>query len=267
MSILKWVGGKKQLLNELDNHFPETVINYYEPFGGSLTVTLRVFERYPKANIYVADINPRLTNMYLQLKKNPDRFIEAVKLLIELDEDYGTMRERFNTTNSKLEEAILMFILNKKCFNGLYRVNKSGKFNVPQGKNSICWENQVDNLQTFSRFVGSPRVHISTGGFKEFFDKFHPGEGDLVYVDPPYWDTFTAYDGSGFTREDQEELFRLCASFESTVICSNSDTDMIHQLYGTVFDIHVLNVRRSVNRDAEKRRGTEVLMMKKNLPQ
>ena len=264
MSILKWVGGKKQLVNDLDNHFPTSCKNFFEPFGGSLTVTLHVYEKYPNAKIYVSDINPKLVNMYLQLKNKPKKFIEAVDLTLKLNEDYAILREKFNSTDNKLEEAILMFILNKKCFNGIYRVNKSGKFNVPEGKNSVDWDRQKENLKTFSNFLNDPRVHIFNDNFRDFFNKHKPKPGDLVYVDPPYWETFTSYDGNGFTETDQRDLCTLCGSLKCDVVCSNSNTDMIKELYTKNFDVHELEVKRMVNRDPTKRTGTEVIMVKKN---
>lgn len=263
MSILKWVGGKRQLLSELDKHFPIECNNYYEPFGGSLTVTLHIYEKYPNTNIHVSDINPKLVNLYTQLKKNPKKFIEVLDLTLQLNEDYSILREKFNTTQHKLEEAVLMFILNKKCFNGIYRVNKSGNFNVPEGKNSVDWDSQKENLKKFSNFLKDPRVHIFNDNFRDFFKKHKPKKGDLVYVDPPYWDTFTSYDGTGFTETDQKDLCELCKSLKSAVICSNSNTDMIKDIYGEVFDIHVLDVRRTVNRDPTKRTGTELVIVKK----
>lgn len=263
MSILKWVGGKKQLLNRLDEHLPDSVNNFYEPFGGSLTVTMHILERYPNVqNVYVADINSRLINMYLQLKKNPDRFVEALEIILELNENYNAVRERFNSTKNMFEQGVLMFYLNKKCFNGIYRVNKSGGFNVPEGKNSVDWENQKNNLRRFAEVLQDPRIHIINADYRKFFEQHNPKPGDLVYVDPPYWDTFTSYDGSGFDEADQRDLFDLCKSLDCCVIASNSDKDFIRELYGGHFTIHEVSVRRSVNRNATDRRGTEVIMLK-----
>ena len=263
MSILKWVGGKRQLLNELDKYFPTTCNNYYEPFGGSLTVTLHAYEKYPNANIYVSDINPKLINLYTQLKKNLNKFLEVLDIILALKEDYNVLREKFNTTKNKLEEAVLFFILNKRCFNGIYRVNKLGKFNVPEGKNSIDWDSQKENLKKFSNFLKDSRVHISNNNFRDFFKQCKITVNDLVYVDPPYWDTFTSYDGTGFSETDQKDLCNICKNIPCNITCSNSNTDMIKEIYGDVFDIHVLDVRRTVNRDPTKRTGTELVMVKK----
>lgn len=264
MSILKWVGGKKQILNKLEEYFPPEIKNFYEPFGGSLTVTLWVLEKYPSVeNIYVADSNPKLVNLYKQIQNNPKRFINIARECLKLDCDYYILRERFNCTQDEIEEAVLMWILNKRCFNGLYRVNKSGKFNVPEGKNSVNWEQQLENIKNFSEKIKN--IKIECCDFRAFFQKHTPGEGDLVYVDPPYWDTFTAYTGTDFGEQEQRDLHRLCSGARCTVICSNSNTDFIKELYSD-FDIHEIDVRRSVNRDASKRASqpVEVIMISYN---
>lgn len=263
MSVLKWVGSKKQILNELDNYFPPTCNTYYEPFGGSLTVTLHVYKKYPNAKIYVSDINSKIINLYTQLKNNTEKFIEVLDLIIQINEEYSVLREKFNTTQNKLEEAVLMFILNKKCFNGIYRVNKSGKFNVPEGKNSVDWNSQKENIKKFSNFLKDPRVHICNENFRDFFIKHKPNHNDFVYVDPPYWDTFTSYDGSGFTETEQRDLCNIVKSLKCCVVCSNSNTDMIKEIYEQNFKIHTLNVKRMVNRDPAKRTGSELIMIKK----
>ena len=264
MSILKWVGGKRQLLTRLEEHVPPVVINFYEPFGGSLTVTLWIMEKYPYIeNIYVADSNPKLVNLYTQLKKNPKRFIDVVELQLKLDENYYILRNKFNTTYSKLEEAVLMWILNKKCFNGLYRVNKSGHFNVPEGKNSVSWEQQIENLKKFA--VKIRNVSIECCDFRDFFQKYKPSRNDLVYVDPPYWDTFTSYTSTVFGEQEQRDLHRICSDLQCKVVCSNSNTDFVKELYSN-FIIHEVDARRSINRDATKRtpQPVEVIMVSNN---
>jgi len=263
MSILKWVGGKKQLLGRLKEHFPENVTNFYEPFGGSLTVTLCVLEKYPSLNnIYVADMNPKLVNLYNQVKNNKKKFIDVAELQLKLNEDYYTLRKKFNTTQNKLEEAVLMWILNKKCFNGLYRVNKSGIFNVPEGKTSVNWEQQVENVKIFAERIKN--VSIECCDFRRFFEiNPKPQKGDLVYVDPPYWNTFTAYTGMDFGEQEQRDLHQICSTLNCNVVCSNSNTDFIKDLYNN-FEIHEIEARRSINRDATNRSAQliEVIMKK-----
>lgn len=264
MSILKWVGGKRQLLERLSEHLPPEVNNYYEPFGGSLTMTMYILEKYPNIqSIHVSDVNTRLINLYTQLKNKLKKFIDVLDILLQMNEEYTTLRERFNTSSNLLEQAVLMFILNKRCFNGLYRVNKSGLFNVPEGKNNVDWNNQKENLKKFSKFLKDPRVHIYNMNYQDFFKKFSPVEGDLVYIDPPYWDTFVSYDGSGFSEDDQKNLCTLSNSFGCHVVASNSNNDFIKNLYGSAFQIHEVSVRRSVNSDSSNRKGTELIMVKK----
>ncbi len=265
MSILKWVGGKRQLLERLEEHFPTDILSFYEPFGGSLTVTLCVLEKYPSVkNVYVADMNPKLVNLYNQIKNNLDRFIGVAELQLKLNEDYYTLREKFNTTQNKIEEAVLMWILNKKCFNGLYRVNKSGKFNVPEGKNSVNWEQQIENLKRFSDKIKN--VSIECCDFRVFFERHKPVNSDLVYIDPPYWDTFTSYTGLDFGEKEQRDLYNICSKLNCKVVCSNSNTDFIKNLYKD-FTIHEVDARRTINRDSSKRsppQPVEVIMIGNN---
>jgi DNA adenine methylase len=259
------VGGKKQLLDKLQEHFPPDIVNFYEPFGGSLSVTLYVIDKYPSLkNIYVADMNPKLVNLYKHVRNNTKKFIEATELQLKLNEDYYTLREKFNTTQNKLEEAVLMWILNKKCFNGLYRVNKSGKFNVPEGKSNVNWEQQIQNIKIFAEKI--KKVSIETCDFRRFFETYpEPQRGDLVYVDPPYWDTFTAYTGLEFSEREQRELHKICSNLKCNVVCSNSNTDFIKELYNN-FDIHEIEARRSVNSDASKRSPQLVEVIMKKCP-
>ena len=263
-SVLKWVGGKRQLLDRLSQHFPKNFTRFYEPFGGSLTVTLWVLDNYPDVqSIFVADSNPRLVNLYKQIQKNPKKFLEVVDIYIELDSDYYELREKFNSTTNKLEEAVLMWLLNKKCFNGLYRVNKSGNFNVPEGKSSVNWEQQKENLKKFSDKINNKKISIECCDFQDFFKIHKPTSSDLVYVDPPYWDTFTAYTGTTFGEQEQKLLCTLCSELPSSVVCSNSNNDFIKNLYSD-FEIHEVDARRSINCDASKResRPVEVIMIR-----
>ena len=260
MSILKWVGGKRQLLDQLQKSFPGEVKKFYEPFGGSLTVTLRVLEMYPNVEeVHVADINPKLMNLYIQVRDHLSDFEKLFRETMNKNDEYYIMRDRFNFSRDPLEQAVLLFILNKKCFNGLYRVNKKGHFNVPEGKNQVNWEQQISNLKNFSEILNDKRVHLYNMDFKTFFEKFSGtiDDGDLTYIDPPYWETFTGYDGSEFTESDQRYLKDCAATLKGTVVCSNSNTPFTKELYKD-FQVQEVNARRSINRNASKRGPTNV---------
>lgn len=265
MSALKWVGGKKQLLKHFDTLFPKKINNFYEPFGGSLTVTLYVIENIECKKIYVSDINSKLINFYKQIIKDVDTVISKIKILI--DEEYYKNRELFNSTTDKIEQAALFFLLNKKCFNGIYRVNKSGNFNVPIGKNSINWENNLSNLINFSEKIKTKKIHIENLNYIDFFKKYKNkmNTEDLVYVDPPYYDTFVSYDGYGFSEEDQKRLCDFCSECPCTVVASNSNTELIKKIYtDNNFVITEIDAYRFINRNGKDRnkKPVEVLCTK-----
>lgn len=262
MSSLKWVGGKRQLIHILESKFPKKIRNFYEPFGGSLTVTLYVLENLEVDKIFVSDINSKLINFYNCIKENVENIIENSKKYIEIE--YYQCRELFNSTNDKYIQASLFFILNKRCFNGVYRVNKKGFFNVPIGKNSINWENNFEKLRKFSQKISSNKITIENLNYKDFFEKYNFTKDDLIYVDPPYYNTFVSYDGYGFSDDDQKKLYDLCSNASCLVIASNSNTDFIKDLYKKKFEIEEVNAFRFVNRNSKDRtkKPVEVICVK-----
>ena len=265
MSALKWVGGKRQLLNTLKDKFPEKIKTFYEPFGGSLTVTLYVLENIEVENIVVSDINSKLVNFYNQAKKNVEKLIEKVKTFVE--EDYYECRTIFNETTDLLEQGALFFYLNKKCFNGLYRVNKKGGYNVPIGKTNVNWENNFNNLRSFSKKIKLKKIKIENLSYTSFFEKYSKNmtKDDLVYLDPPYYDTFVSYDGHGFSIDDQINLCEICSKLGCHVVASNSNTEFIKKLYEkNIFEIEEVDAYRHINSDATKRgkQSVEVICTK-----
>lgn len=226
--FLKWAGGKGQLLKEIERYYPfadSHITKYAEPFVGGGAVLFDIISKYDLEKIYISDINAELINTYRVIRDNIDVLIEILYVMqaefIPLDTNnrkayYLKKRERFNELkvngdkNINIEKAGLMIFLNKTCFNGLYRVNKKGLFNVPMGsyKNPlICDEN---NLKAVSEKL--QKVTIVCGDYREsanFID-----ENTFVYFDPPYrpiTDTasFTAYTENLFDDEEQIELARF----------------------------------------------------------
>lgn len=226
--FLKWADGKGQLIKEIEQYYPfgnSKITKYAEPFVGGGAVLFDILSRYDLKEVYISDINAELINTYRVIRDNIDDLIEILSAMqndfIPLDTDdrkayYIKKRERFNdlkvngNENINIEKAALMIFLNKTCFNGLYRVNKKGLFNVPMGayKNPlICDEN---NLRAVSEKL--QKVTIVCGDYREsanFID-----ENTFVYFDPPYrpiTDTasFTAYTENLFNDDAQIELARF----------------------------------------------------------
>lgn len=226
--FLKWAGGKGQLLTEIEKYYPfenKRINKYAEPFVGGGAVLFDLLNKYNLEEIYISDINPDLINTYLVIRDNVDNLIDVLSSLqsdfISLDMEhrkayYLDKRSRFNeikincSGNYDDEKASLMIFLNKTCFNGLYRVNKKGSFNVPMGSYRnplICDE---DNLRAVSKKLQN--VTIVCDDYKKSADFID--DCTFVYFDPPYrpitdTSSFTAYTENIFNDEKQIELARF----------------------------------------------------------
>lgn len=243
--FLKWAGGKGQLLKEIEKYYPfdnNQITKYAEPFVGGGAVLFDIISKYNLDKIYISDINAELINTYLMIDKNVD---ELIKILYKLQNEflflnidgrkkyYMSKRERFNYLKNKccdadkVEKASLMIFLNRTCFNGLFRVNKKGLFNVPIGtyKNPIIC-NEL-NLRSVSTKLQN--INIVCGDYrqsKDFID-----EHTFVYIDPPYrpiTDTsnFNSYNENVFNDSEQIELSNFVDDISkkgAKVLISNSD--------------------------------------------
>lgn len=268
--ILKWVGGKSQLINEIKNNLPKEYNDYYEPFIGGGAVLLNLEPQKAYAN----DSNTELINVYKQIKIRPNKLIA---LLIEhqknhCKEYYYQMRmlDREENDYSKLndlDKAARFIYLNKTCYNGLYRVNRAGQFNTPMGsyKNpNICNEELIKEL---SNYFHNSQINFYNKDFEKFLNM--PKEGDFVYLDPPYHPisktaSFTAYQNIGFTKEDQIRLKKVCDSLNERGVMfmlSNSDADFINELYQD-YKIVKVKAKRNINsKGSERVPINEVLVM------
>lgn len=258
--IIKWVGGKTQLLPELRKLIPTTQGCYFEPFIGGGAVFLDMASRRAFGSAVINDVNPELTNLYTVVRDVPNFLMGRLDCL-RATPDWNTldffldMRAKEPVKLDPISRAVRFIYLNKTAFNGLYRENKSGQFNVPFGKYSNPTLYVLDNLLQCSEALQG--VSIRTGSFRECVPDAQPG--DVVYFDPPYVPVsktanFTSY-ASIFREEKQRELADVFRSLVGRgVICvlSNSDTPLVHELYGD-FTIHTVGARRSINRDGDKR--------------
>jgi DNA adenine methylase len=260
--FLKWAGGKAQLVPALLKLFPEKVRTYYEPFvgGGATFFALAAHKRFERS--VLNDWNEELVNAYRVVRDHPDELVAQLRVIKEkyaLDEPaaFAEWRALKPANLSLVERAARMIFLNKTCFNGLYRVNKSGQFNTPWGKYKnplICDEL---NLRACSEMLNQ-EASLHTGDFAQVLDD--AGPGDLVYFDPPYVPVsttanFTSYTADKFTLDDQYRLaavFKDLASRGVTVILSNSDTQIVHALYEN-FEINIIEAKRAINSKGDGR--------------
>jgi DNA adenine methylase len=268
--FIKWAGGKRQLLVELDRRLPPGWNTYYEPFigGGALLVNLENQHRLTSA--VISDLNSELINLYKVVKDAPGLLIEALS-----DEEfrndevsYKLLKEQFNTLMGspahEIERAALLVYLNKHGFNGLWRVNQKGRFNVPFGrykKRSIPSESSI---RKFSALLS--KVSILNADFETAVTSAR--KGDFIYFDPPYHPlsktaSFTDYNSRGFAFTEQERLARLFERLSKKGIClmlSNSKMPAIEELYDG-FHIETVMAKRFINCNGERRSGIQEIIV------
>lgn len=266
--FVKWAGGKKQLLERLEDRMPKTYGRYYEPFigGGALLLDVQ-----PKIAV-INDVNEQLLNVYRQLKANAEAVIFNIKELdsVECDkEHYMKMRAVYNKKIAAhildAECAALTIWINKHCFNGLYRVNSKGLFNVPYNNKVSGASMSEDNLRGIGLYLNSNDVEIRAGDFEGACSDVQAG--DFVYFDSPYIPVsetanFTDYTKDGFSYEDHlrlADLFKRLDAAGVKVMLSNHNVDLVYELYDG-FKIEGVDVKRAINRDASKRVGKEVII-------
>lgn len=253
--FVKWAGGKRQIIKELMKYVPEEYNCYYEPFigGGAL-----FFELAPKHAV-VNDSNSELMNVY-KVMCDEDKYGKMCKLLNSYEvknneEFYYDLRnkDRDKEKFSKLSDyakAARTIYLNKACFNGLYRVNSKGEFNVPYNKKTKVNTYDKENLLVVHMYLNMNNVKILNADFEEALKSAK--KGDFVYIDPPYDQinaSFTSYTEEGFGKEEQKRLARVYKELDERgvkVMLSNHNTALINELYND-FNIHVIEAKRNIN--------------------
>lgn len=262
--LIKWAGGKRQLRTQLIDRLPERWGTYYEPFigGGALLVELANLHRLEGA--VIGDKNPELVNLYTVVKKDPEALIaELANEKFRNDEhSFNHLRAEFNhligTKKQAVERAALLVYLNKHSYNGLWRVNRKGKFNVPFGRHTRLTLPAAPGLLKFSRMLQG--VKIQHADFERIAATAKAG--DFVYFDPPYHPLsktagFTDYTTGGFTFDDQERLARLFGKLSGKgvhLMLSNSKCPEVEALYAD-FTIHTVTAKRYINCNGQKRSG------------
>lgn len=286
--FVKWVGGKGQLIEQLEKYIPtegeKTLTKYAEPLVGGGALLFNVLSKYNFDSLYISDINAELINSYNVVKNHVedliDKLIEMQLSFIPMDENgrkyyYYTARDRFNALNlseeTAIDKAALFIFLNKTCFNGLYRVNKKGQFNVPMGayKNpTICDENNLRNVSDALQ-----NVTIVCGDYtlsKDFIDK-----DTFVYLDPPYRPIsetagFTAYNTDCFDDKEQLRLARFIDEINlsgAKIMLSNSDPKNVNpddnffeDLY-KAYKINKVEALRAINSKGDSRGKIKELLI------
>ena len=267
--VLKWAGGKTQLLPEINKRLPKQFNTYYEPFfgGGAL-----LFSLLPSSAV-INDLNYELMNVYKCIKHDT----QFPKLLKELDRHQSLHSKSYYYLIRDLdcspyyknwrdyERAARTIYLNKTCFNGLYRVNKKGHFNTPIGTEKYKKLYDLDNITNMHEYLKNNNVKILCGSYSSAVKDAKAG--DFVYFDPPYdyqdGDGFTSYTADGFTKENQVELFNLFKELSDKgvyVMLSNNNTDFIRDLYKD-YNIGVVHAKRAINHKGDGRGAVEEVII------
>ena len=259
--FLKWAGGKGQLLEQFKPLFPKKFERYIEPFLGSGAVFFYIIQKYNPKEIIISDVNEELINTYEIIKNDVERLIVELKQhkdyhMAEGKRYYLTIRSTNPNNLPKLERAARFIYLNKTCFNGLYRVNSKGQFNVPIGSYKNPDIVNEEKLRLVSNLL--KKVIIKVMSFEKVLDLAK--KNDFIYLDPPYYPlkkgkSFTTYTKDVFLEEEQKKLANVFDKLDKKgcyVMLSNSDTKFIKELYSK-HDIHFVQATRMINCNGDKR--------------
>lgn len=287
--LLKWVGGKTQILEKVMTLFPSEINNYYEPFTGGGSVLLGILSLIEKnkikvnGNIYASDANKDLISFYKQIVKTPKLFCRELDNLIkeynkrsddnEQDDSkekfYYKMREKYNTGElSDVEKTTLFFFLNKTCFRGVYRIGPNG-FNVPFGHyKNVSFYDKAHFTKVVELLKPVTFIHSD---FKDILKNVT--ENDFVYLDPPYVPekktSFVKYTKDSFNEQDHKALFELCKNFKKNnikILMSNSDVEMVRNSFNKDgFTIESILCKRTINSKNPSSKTNEVLIYFHNI--
>jgi DNA adenine methylase len=270
---LKWAGGKRQLLPEIKNHLPKNINDYiyYEPFVGAGAL---FFELQPGTAV-INDFNTQLILTYTAIKENVEELINVLqKYKSKHDAEYfyeirnlDRDAAKFNTLTN-IEKAARLIYLNKTCYNGLYRVNSQGLFNVPYGKYKNPKIVTETVLRQISNYLNTSKITILNDDFENAVKD--AGENAFVYFDPPYHSqgktNFTEYQADGFDETEQQRLRDLMVKMTNRgvkCLLSNSDTNFIRELYNhDFFDIITVQAKRVINSDSAGRGNVNEVLIK-----
>lgn len=294
--VLKWAGGKRQLLSEIYARFPSEYRHYHEPFFGGGAV---FFDLEPDDGT-INDTNPRLVNFYEVVRDHPDKLVSRLRNFRdpeaepvadqafsseswkgkEVEQYFYQQRARFNrrayadgewpaTEKDRIEEAALLFYLNRTCYNGLYRENSSGGFNVPIGRYADPDWVMADRIRGASRSLAD--TDIRNDDFEYVLDVVDTN--DLVYLDPPYQPMsatadFAEYSAEGFGKADQERLLAMVKQLnERGVYFVLSNSGVMYEMYDDAgFHVETEGATRSINSD-ETARGEVDEIVATNVPE
>lgn len=274
--FIKWAGGKSRLITQIKHFLPKNFNNYFEPFVGSGALffyLINAGKLDKNSSVQLSDINVELINAYKAIKYS---LTELINQLHQNEKEYFNDSQKFyyklrneNFEFNSIKKAARFITLNKTCYNGLYRVNKKGLFNVPLGRYNnpkIC---DIENLNKVNKILNSTNTTIENYDYQNIITKVK--EDDFIYIDPPYHPlnetaNFTKYTNFGFDINQQKRLanfFKELDKRKCKIILSNSDTIFIRDLYSP-FKENIISLKalRSINSNSEKRKNHNELIIK-----
>lgn len=292
--LIKWVGGKTQIIDLIINNFPKKINNYHELFIGGGSVLISLLENINsnkisiKGTINAYDINQTLISFYNNVKNKPNEIIEKIKKLIDIynnieimngnqkpvnynealqskESYYYWIRKEFNKLNQEEKNGVIgtsyFIFLNKTCFRGLYREGKNG-FNVPFGNYKNPEIINPNHLLYISNLIKN--VNFTCSNFIESFKKIK--KNDFVYLDPPYYPendkSFVSYTSNGFNLDDHNKLFELCKNYK--FLMSNSNVQYVKDKFkGDNFIINIIDCKRNINSKKPNSMTKEVIIKNK----
>lgn len=259
--FIKWVGGKRQLLPEIDARLPKDIDIYFEPFLGGGALFFHLASKVNQA--YLSDKNDELIVAYNAIRTNPNLLITELQKHKNTEEHFQQIRDADRDVDYKwnwspIQKAARFIYLNKTCFNGLYRVNSSGQFNVPFGNYSNPKIVDSENIYACHEVLNRPGVFLQARSYDAIYADIRSlvnlGRRVFVYLDPPYiplsvTSSFTAYSKDGFTMHDQKELKAFCESLSSLGVQwmqSNSSAPIVFDMYKE-YTVDVVSAHRGVS--------------------
>jgi DNA adenine methylase len=270
--FVKWAGGKRQLIPIISQNLPGSFGTYYEPFLGGGALLFHILYKKNDQRCSVSDLNSDLVLAYTVIRDRPDALITSLKnheknYLADSNSYYYLIRE--SNPRSAIEKTSRLIFLNRTCFNGLYRVNSKGKFNVPLGKYTNPNIVNEENIHSVSNILQSNRTSIKCRDFEAVLQEAK--KGDFVYFDPPYQPVsstanFTSYTNKDFTYDDLRRLAELCLKLDSKgckVLLSNSDSKEVEDIFSEKpWKTIRIEANRSINSNSKKRTGHFELLIR-----
>jgi len=270
--FVKWAGGKRQLIPILNKHIPKNFGSFFEPFLGGGAMLFHMLQNYPNQKCIVSDLNSDLVLSYVTIRDMPDELISSLKnhaKKYSKNSDTYYYSVRASEPKGQIEKTSRLIFLNRTCFNGLYRVNSKGKFNVPLGRYSNPNIVNEENILAVSDILKSKKVSIKCQDFGTVLDDAK--KGDFVYFDPPYQPisqtaNFTSYTTRDFTTDDLKRLSKVCQDLDSKgckVLLSNSNCKEVIQTFSKdSWKVGKIQANRAINSNSKKRTGHTELLIK-----